>query len=83
MNFDADDLIAMWNFQDDVEKFSLELLNRGIELGVLSMAIELHKMSIQTGLSFPDEVVAKMSKISTARAKNEMKERLKNARGTK
>lgn len=81
MNFNADDLIQMWQFQDNIENFAKDLLFKGIELGVLSTQIEIHKASLNNfGQPLGDEDIAAIAKVARKRAEQEMNERLKNAR---
>lgn len=84
MNFNADDLINMWEFQDNIEGFAKDLLFKGIELGVLATQIEIHKASINNyGQPLADEDIANIAKIARKRAEDEMNERLRNARKPK
>lgn len=84
MNFNADDLINMWEFQDNIEGFAKDLLFKGIELGVLATQIEIHKASLENfGQPLADEDIAAIAKIARKRAEDEMNERLGNARKPK
>lgn len=81
-NYEPDDLIKLWQFQDQVNDHSKLLLGKGIELGVLALHVEMAKL-VLTKFGQPlsqddiDEAAAKAKKF----ALTELEKGMKNARG--
>jgi hypothetical protein len=82
-NYEADDLIKLWQFQDTVNDHSKLLLGKGIELGVLALHVEMAKLLL-TKFNQPisqneiDEAAAKAKHF----ALTELEKGMKNARGS-
>ncbi len=47
MDYEADDLFKLWQFQDMVNNHSQILLTKGIELGILAMTVEVSKLKLR------------------------------------
>jgi hypothetical protein len=81
-DFNVDDLLKQWKYQDEFENIATGLLEAGIQLGVQSMGLMIAKHIIETNhpISTPEKLTELMDK-SYDHAANELKRRLKNARG--
>jgi hypothetical protein len=80
MDYEADDLFKLWQFQDMVNNHSEVLLTKGIELGILAMTVEMSKVAILEGTVSQDSI-DKARAQATAFAVTELKKRMKDARG--
>ena len=82
-NYEAEDLIKLWKFQDQVNDHSKLLLGKGIELGVLSLHVEMSKLLLS---KFGQPMTQEDIDQAAAKAKNfaltELEKGMKNARGS-
>ena len=80
MDYEADDLFKLWQFQDMVNNHSQILLTKGIELGILAMTVEVSKLALIQGSISQDDIDKAREKAS-AFATSELQKRMKDARG--
>ncbi len=81
-DFNYDDLIKQWKYQDEFEKIAMGLLESGIQLGVQSLGLMMAQYILDTG-GFPDtpEELTELMDKANKHAVAELKRRLNNARG--
>lgn len=77
-----EDLMQIWNFQDNIQKMAKELLSRGIDLGVQATTLTLaeKRLAHNVDLEHPD-FYNMLTEEATSKAKTELGRRL-DARGT-
>lgn len=80
MDYEADDLFKLWQFQDMVNNHSQILLMKGIELGILAMTVEVSKLALIQG-SLKQDDIDRAREVATAFAISELQKRMKDARG--
>lgn len=79
----ADDLIKAWQYQDQFEGISMNLIEAGIQLGVRATGLEILKMLVAKNLfDIKEEELTKMMDASYDNAVKQLKEKMKNARGS-
>jgi hypothetical protein len=82
-DYDASDLVAMWQFQDNLENHARVLLKHGVELGALAMVLELSKLMLAKGITQIDNDDLQEAKDrATIVASKELEKRMNRARGT-
>jgi hypothetical protein len=81
-DFNYEDLIKQWAYQDEFEGIATSLLEAGIQLGVQSLGLMIAQYIIETNdfPRTPEELTELMNK-GNDHAINELTRRLKNARG--
>lgn len=81
-DFNYEDLIKQWAYQDEFETIATNLLEAGIQLGVQSLGLMMAQYIVETGQfpETPEELTELMDK-GHDHAINELTRRLKNARG--
>lgn len=77
-----EDLMQIWNFQDNIKNMAKELLSRGIDLGVQATTLTLaeKRLAQNVDLEHPD-FYKTLTAEATSKAKTELERRL-DARGT-
>lgn len=77
-----EDLMQIWNFQDNIKNMAKELLSRGIDLGVQATTLTLaeKRLARNVDLEHPD-FYKMLTEEATSKAKTELERRL-DARGT-
>lgn len=82
-DMNADDLIKAWQYQDQFEGISMNLIEAGIQLGVRATGLEILKMLVAKNLfDIKEEELTKMMDASYDNAVKQLKEKMKNARGS-
>lgn len=82
-DYGANDLVAMWQFQDHLEKHARTLLQHGVELGALSMTLQLSKLLLARGINQLDNDDLQEAKDrATIAANKELEKRMNRARGS-
>jgi hypothetical protein len=77
-----EDLMQIWNFQDNIQNMAQQLLSRGIDLGVQATTLTLAEKRLSQTLDLDDpEFYNKLTADATLKAKTELERRL-DARGT-
>ena len=81
-DFNYDDLIKQWHFQDEFEDIATSLLEAGIQLGVQSLGLQIAQYIVAEG-DFPrtPEQLTELMNKGNNHALKELTRRLKNARG--
>ena len=81
-DMNADDLIKAWQYQDQFEGISMNLIEAGIQLGVRSTGVEMLKLLLQSGIfTLKEEQIKKAMDDSYDLAVKQLREKMKNARG--
>jgi hypothetical protein len=82
-DYNANDLVAMWRFQDNMEKHAGVLLKHGVELGALAMTIEIQKLLIVHGITDIDiDEIQDAKNRAMLVATKELEKRISRARGS-
>jgi hypothetical protein len=81
-DFNYEDLMKQWAFQDEFEGIATSLLEAGIQLGVQSLGLQIAQYIVEHGdfPRTPEELTQLMDK-GNDHALTELTRRLKNARG--
>lgn len=78
----ADELIKAWEYQDQFEGISMNLIEAGIQLGVRSTGVEMLKLLLQNGIfTLTEEQMKKAMDGAYDMAVKQLREKMKNARG--
>ena len=81
-DFNVDDLINGWKYQDQFEAISMKLIEAGIQLGVRATGLEFLKSLVVKDVTvFTEDELKKLLDASYDNAVKMLKERMKNARG--
>jgi len=77
-----EDLIQIWNFQDNIQEMAKQLLSRGIDLGVQATTLTVAEKRLSQTLDLDEPNFYKqLTRDATLKAKTELDRRL-DARGT-
>jgi hypothetical protein len=81
-DFNVDDLVNGWKYQDQFEAISMKLIEAGIQLGVRATGLEfLKSLVVKDVTAFTEDELKKLLDASYDNAVKMLKERMKNARG--
>lgn len=81
-DMNADDLIKAWQYQDQFEGISMNLIEAGIQLGVRSTGVEMLKLLLKSGIfTLTEEQIKKAMDDAYDLAVKQLREKMKNARG--
>jgi hypothetical protein len=82
-NYEPEDLIKLWAFQDKVNDHSKLLIAQGIKLGVLSVRVEMSKLLLQKfNQPLSQDDIDEAAAIAENFALTELEKGMKNARGS-
>ena len=83
MNYEPDDLMKLWAFQDKVNVHSKFLIAQGIKLGVLSVRVEMSKLLLEKfNQPLSQDDIDEAAAIAENFALTELEKGMKNARGS-
>jgi len=83
VNYEPEDLIKLWAFQDKVNDHSKFLIAQGIKLGVLSVRVEMSKLLLQKfNQPLSQDDIDEAAAIAENFALTELEKGMKNARGS-
>lgn len=81
-DMNADDLIKAWQYQDQFEGISMNLIEAGIQLGVRATGVETLKLLLKSGIfTLTEEQIKKAMDDAYDLAVKQLREKMKNARG--
>lgn len=81
-DMNADDLIKAWQYQDQFEGISMNLIEAGIQLGVRATGVEMLKLLLKSGIfTLKEEQIKKAMDDAYDMAVKQLREKMKNARG--
>lgn len=81
-DLNADDIIKGWQYQDQFEGISMNLIEAGIQLGVRATGVEVLKLLLSKNVfDIKEQELTKMMDTAYDIAAKQLKEKMKNARG--
>lgn len=81
-DLNADDIIKGWQYQDQFEGISMNLIEAGIQLGVRATGVEVLKLLLSKNVfDIKEQELTKMMDTAYDMAAKQLKEKMKNARG--
>lgn len=82
-DLNADDIIKGWQYQDQFEGISMNLIEAGIQLGVRATGVEVLKLLLSKNVfDIKEQELTKMMDTAYDMAAKQLKEKMKNARGS-